>query len=245
MGSIIDEQRYSPAMRIGLIGDYDETIKAHQAIPQAIARASEHISLPVEPYWIHSTAVREAELLGCDGVWCVPGSPYANMDGALAAIRWARERSVPFLGTCGGFQHAIIEYARTVLGLREADHAESNPNASLPVIAPLSCALRGASATVHFIQGSRVRAIYGEEGAVEGYQCGFGLNPEIQSRILAGSLAVAAVDDEGQVRAIEHTEHPFFLATLFQPELSALTGRTHPLVVALVSAAGAKNIAPA
>ena len=80
-------------------------------------------------------------LAAFDGVWCVPASPYANTEGALNAIRVAREHRIPFLGTCGGFQHAVIEYARNVLGWTAADHAEVNPQAALALIAPLSCSL--------------------------------------------------------------------------------------------------------
>jgi len=75
------------------------------------------------------------------GFWCVPGSPYRDMDGALRTIRFARETRCPFLGTCGGFQHAVIEYARSVLGLTDADHMESNPDAELPLIIALACRL--------------------------------------------------------------------------------------------------------
>jgi CTP synthase (UTP-ammonia lyase) len=226
-------------MRIGLIGDLDPAIRAHQAVPLALARAAVAAGADggFDARWIATPAVDDAALAVCDALWCVPGSPYASMDGALAAIRWARERGVPFLGTCGGFQHAIIEYARDVAGLAGADHAESNPDAALPVIAPLACALRGATGAVQLVAGTRLRAIYGADRAEEGYFCGFGLNPALQDRIFDGALRVAAVDDDGAVRAVELVTHRFFVATLFQPELSALAGRTHPLITALVAAA--------
>jgi CTP synthase (UTP-ammonia lyase) len=76
-----------------------------------------------------------------DGIWCVPNSPYAYTDGALWAIEWARTRRVPFLGTCGGFQHALLEFARHVLGRDSAAHAELDPDATFPLIAPLACPL--------------------------------------------------------------------------------------------------------
>src|SRR5260221_5171038 len=76
------------------------------------------------------------------------------MDGALRAIRCAREREVPFFGSCGGFQHALIEYTRDVLGLAEAGHAESNPSAALPLIAPLTCSLVGQRGTVTLVAAS-------------------------------------------------------------------------------------------
>jgi CTP synthase (UTP-ammonia lyase) len=224
-------------LTVGLIGDYDAAIAAHQAIPEALARAAADVGVTVEPRWIATDVVDEARLIAYRALWCVPGSPYADMDGALRAIRFARERRTPFLGTCGGFQHAVIEYARNVAGLSAADHAESNPAAALPLVAPLACSLVGTTGRVRLRPGSRLREIYGSDEAQEGYHCRYGLNPTLQARILDGALRVAAVDDEDQVRAVELDGHPFFVATLFQPELSALAGRTHPLVAALLRAA--------
>ena len=94
-----------------------------------------------------------------DGIWCVPASPYANTDGALDAIRVARERRVPFLGTCGGFQHALLEYAGAVWGVPAPAHAELDPSAADPVIAPLTCGLVEQTGTIRFEPGSRLLAI--------------------------------------------------------------------------------------
>src|SRR5881397_3066331 len=128
------------AIRIGLIGDYDTRVKAHLAIPRALELASGGLERRVEPVWLATGELEgatERHLSLFDGLWCVPGSPYESMEGALRAIRFARERGVPFLGTCGGFQHALIEYARDVLGILDADHAESNPGAATQLITPL------------------------------------------------------------------------------------------------------------
>jgi RimJ/RimL family protein N-acetyltransferase len=158
------------------------------------------------------------------------------MDGALRAIRFARERRVPFLGTCGGFQHAVIEYARNVLGWSDAEHAETAPDATRAVIAPLECALLEAAATVHFGPGTRIAGAYGASSALEGYHCRYGLNPAFSSRLVRGPLRATAHDDDGAVRAVELDGHPFFVATLFQPERAALAGRVPPLVAAFVGA---------
>jgi CTP synthase (UTP-ammonia lyase) len=102
------------------------------------------------------TITRVEVVAGFDGLWCVPASPYRSMDGALTAIRFARERSRPFLGTCGGFQHAVIEYARNVLGWPDAEHAETSPDAARPVINELECALVEATETVTLFPGTRI-----------------------------------------------------------------------------------------
>src|SRR6266478_1625832 len=131
-------------IRIGLVGDYNAEVKAHVAIPKALALAGQSNGCNIAPCWIHTSSISDpldSRLAGFDGLWCVPASPYANMEGALRAIRFARETHRPFLGTCGGFQHAVIEYARNVLGLADADHTETNPRAVLPLISQLSCSL--------------------------------------------------------------------------------------------------------
>lgn len=89
-------------------------------------------------------------------IWCVPGSRYASTAGALAAIRFARERSLPFLGTCGGFQHTPPEHARSYFGVEHPAHAEILPDALDPVITQLTCSLVGERGAVRFAPGSRI-----------------------------------------------------------------------------------------
>src|SRR5262245_28305831 len=133
-------RRSRVAKLVGLIGDHDEAVTAHRAIPLALARTRR-----VDWAWVHTGAIDArdpaATLSRFHGLWCVPASPYANTAGAIAAIRFARESRRPFLGTCGGFQHALIEWAGSMWGVREPAHAETEPDAVDPIIAPLSCAL--------------------------------------------------------------------------------------------------------
>jgi CTP synthase (UTP-ammonia lyase) len=227
-------------IKVALVGDYDPQVKAHRAIPAALQMAAEAANCRVAPEWIGTEQLAGGtapRLKGYDAVWVVPASPYRSMEGALAAVRYAREEGKPFLGTCGGFQHTLIEYARHVLGLREADHAETNPDASVLFVSPLSCGLRDVDGPIHFKPGSRIAAIYGTTRTIEQYNCGFGLNPQYRERLEDGRLSITATDDQGDARAIELSGHPFFLATLYQPERSALRGVRHPLVSAFMLAA--------
>ena len=107
------------------------------AIPKALNLAGTQQGVEVEAEWVHTSTITrvDAQFAGFEGIWCVPASPYANTMGALATIRYARERGLPFLGTCGGFQHALLEYARNVFGMPEAEHAETDPGAPLRLIA--------------------------------------------------------------------------------------------------------------
>jgi CTP synthase (UTP-ammonia lyase) len=222
---------------VALIGDFDPSVPAHQAIPPALKLAGDRLSLPVQFEWIATDDTAGlARLPTFDGLWCVPASPYRSMDGALTAIRFAREKQRPFLGTCGGFQHAVLEYARNVLGWADAEHGETAPNARRPVITPLECALVEATDTVILHPGTRIAHAYRRTEIVEGYRCRYGMNPEFMAQITSRALRVSAEDRNGDVRAIELAGHPFFVATLFQPERAALRGECPPLAEAFVRA---------
>jgi CTP synthase (UTP-ammonia lyase) len=164
------------------------------------------------------------------------------MDGALKAIRVAREQGVPLLGTCGGFQHVAIEFARNMLGIEGADHEESNPGASELVIVRLPVSLADHEHEVFFAPGSRVAAIYGASVAVEPFFCSYGLNPEYRSRIVDCGLVVSGTCADGAARVLEIPEHPFFIATLYVPQARYRPGEPHPLVTAFVAAARNKVV---
>jgi CTP synthase (UTP-ammonia lyase) len=229
-------------VRIAVVGDYQPDAVAHRALPEALKLSAAALGVEVVPTWVATDRVgTPAETLrGFAGIWVAPGSPYASFDGALAAIRFARESGTPFFGTCGGFQHAVIEYARNVLGLADADHTETNPTAATPVIARLTCSMVEKTGAVKLVSGTKVRAAYGVAEADEGYHCNYGVNPAFETLFAEPSrLRVAARDANGEVRVVELQEHPFFVGTLFQPERSALRGEVHPLISAFVRASRA------
>ena len=231
-------------VRIALVGDFDQTVTAHRAIPEALRLSATRLGVEVAPEWVHTTTIGSTadEVAEHAGIWCVPASPYASMAAALAAIKFARQSQRPFLGTCGGFQHAVLEYIRNALGHAAADHTETAPDAAMPIIARLSCSLVEKAGGVFFCEGSRLQSIYGGNSAEEEYRCNYGVNPEY-AELLAGpaGLRVAATDASGEVRAVELAGHPFFIATLFQPERLGLRGVEHPLVSAFLAAAVAEE----
>jgi len=222
---------------IGLVGDFDDSVPAHRGIPLALKHAEEQAEIDINYEWVPTEEVLSVSRVNIfDGVWCVPASPYRSMEGALLAIRYARESMTPFLGTCGGFQHAIIEYARNVLGWQDADHAETAAKSSRLVIAPLACELVEAEDVVRLFPGTRIAHAYGTLQTSEGYRCRYGLNPEFQSTVLSSALKASADDRNGEIRAVELDGHPFFVATLFQPERAALQNRPAPIVEAFTRA---------
>jgi CTP synthase (UTP-ammonia lyase) len=230
------------AVRIALVGDYDAGVTAHRAIPDALLLAGMSVGVPITWEWIGTERLEGGVIdpvTSAHGIWVVPNSPYRSEAGAIAAIRFAREEGRPFLGTCAGFQHAVLEHARHEGGLPGAAHAEVEPDSEEPVISALTCGLVEVSGDVLIEPDSRLARAYGGNRAVEPYHCNYGLNPRYQSLLKDGPLRVTARDAEGAVRGVERAGEAFFVATLFQPERAALSARAHPVVNAFVAAAGA------
>lgn len=227
------------AVRIALVGDYNASVTAHQAIPRAIELAARDLEAPLTSQWLNTDQLASGlrdDLHASHGVWCVPASPYADAQAALDAIRWARESGTPFLGTCGGFQHALVEFAHHELKLPHLAHAEVDPESPDPLIAPLSCSLVETSGTILLSPGSRLAEIYGANEIEEEYHCSFGLAQHHEHLFGGSAIHVTGRDRAGEVRAIELAGHPFFMATLFQPERAALRGITPPLARAFAEA---------
>lgn len=225
--------------RIALVGDFSERPVAHRAIPRALELARERTGADLSWEWVATRRIGDApgDLAGFSAVWLVPATPYENAQGALDAARWARESGRPLLGTCGGFQHMVLEIARNVAGIRDADHAETNPGGSSLVVRPLSCPLVEKTGKVRFAPGSLLARAYGSLEATEGYHCSYGVDPRYGAALEAAGLRVTSWDDAGDIRGAELESHPFFAGVLFQPERAALRGEPPPLVVAFARAA--------
>lgn len=224
--------------KILVIGEYNESFPVHPATDAALAHAAAAIGARLEGRWVSTGELQGDDvsaLLGdASGLWIAPGSPYLSLAGALEAIRFAREAGMPLLGTCGGFQHMILEYARHVLGFHDAEHAEYDPYASRLIVSRLACSLSGRTLSITLRPDSLVARSYGRPEVSEGYYCNFGVNPEYASLFRSGELAVVGSDDEGEVRIVEHASHPFFVGTLFVPQMRSSPEHPHPLVVAFL-----------
>ncbi|MBX6389234.1 MAG: hypothetical protein IRZ08_09600 [Frankia sp.] len=227
--------------RVALVGDRSADVAAHGRIPTIIRQLRERDGLALDAYWVPTPdAAEPGALAGFDAIYLVPGSPYENEAGALAAVRFARENRVPFLGTCGGFQYAVLEFARDVCGLRDAAHAEVAPEAGEPVIVSLACSLRGHEDAVRIERDSLAEWVLGVERTVERYFCSYGVAAGYLDRLRAAGLRFTGTSDDGEVRVVELADHPFFLATLFQPELVADPSRVHPVIRGFATAAVAR-----
>jgi CTP synthase (UTP-ammonia lyase) len=124
-----------------------------------------------------------------------------------------------------------------VIGVQQANHAELDPESEFALIAPLSCSLVEKSGGITLIEGSRLHGFYGTAEISEEYHCNYGLNPLYETLFDSTPLKICGRDSAGEVRAVELTSHPFFFATLYQPERSAFANSVHPLIRAYVQAA--------
>ncbi|RMO89107.1 hypothetical protein ALQ33_02665 [Pseudomonas syringae pv. philadelphi] len=235
MGAVADVT--GKKLHVGLVGDFIAEVPAHQAIPLALQMAADAEQARLTVEWLPTPQIGDGSRLGeFNGLWCVPGSPYLDMQGALTAVGFARERHVPFLGTCGGFQHALIEYARNCLGWADAEHGETAPGAANVIIEPLSCSLVDALAPIRLLPDTLIAKAYGTLDIDERYHCRYGLRRELEASLFGAELNVSGRGPEGDVRCVELRGHPFFVATLFQPERAALAGRIAPVVAAFLRA---------
>ena len=221
---------------IGVVGDRNPSYALHIATDRALSDGAK-----AEVDWLPTDTIARADLSRYAGFLVAPGSPYQDMDGALTAIRYARERQVPLLGTCGGFQHLVIEFARNVAGIAAADHEESSPGAASLAITFLTCAVVGQTRPVHLVPGTRVAAIYGAAETAEPFFCRYGLNPAFRSIVESHGLVAGGLDENGEVRTVELPSHPFFIGTLFVPQARHEPGRQHPLIAAFVAAANRRQ----
>ncbi len=222
-------------MRIAIVGDRNPDNVTHRATEAAF------LKLEVEASWVPTPALHgNVSLLQTyDGALIAPGSPYANRDGALAAIRYARERGLPTLGTCGGFQHMLVEFARNVAGIADPDHAEEHPAARRLVVTPLACSLAGQEHPVRILPGTRAADLYGVRESTEPFFCALGLNPAYLAPLERAGLRFTGFGAEGEARILELPGHPFFMGTLFVPQAGRPRQDPHPLLSGLVTAAAA------
>lgn len=222
--------------KIGIIAEYDPNFEPHVATSRAIEHSKAVLGAEIEYKWVSTEEIGEDFFDTYNGLWVAPGSPYKNLARTLWAIQQARENGIPTIGTCGGFQHIILEYARNLLGFKDAQHAEYNPYASNLFISKLVCSLAGREMRLGFTRGSKIAQIYGSAEAEEAYYCNFAVNPEYLSVIKNGPIEITGSDSEGEVRAVEYPNHPFFIGTLFVPQARSTVGRPHPLVTAFLKA---------
>jgi CTP synthase (UTP-ammonia lyase) len=232
-------------LRIALVGDYDPNKLAHVCIPKALEISAASLGTVIEPIWLETLnlgKIENKDLEEFDGIWCVPGAPYKNRNSVLRVIEHARAVQIPYLGTCGGCQHAVLEFAINELGIKNAGLEEEEPGVEVPLISSLPCRLTDESQKITLMANSKIGRAYQQTEISEEYRCGFGINPKFLSLFSDSDLKFVAFSEEMIPQAVELTNHPFFVGTAFQPERSSHSGKNHPLIQAFVNAAMARSL---
>jgi CTP synthase (UTP-ammonia lyase) len=210
-----------------LVGDRKEHYPSHREVDAVLPM----LGVDVEAVWLPTDGVAVQAPRGFDGVWLMPGSPYADDDAAYASVRYARQHAVPFLGTCGGLQYAVVEFFRNVLGFEEASHAESDGVGSSNVVTALACSLNGEEREVRPVSGTRFAALVDDTPFVGMHYCSYAPDAAALARLVAAGVVIEATADDADAEVLDLPTHPFFMLSLFQPQIGALAGKPlHPLL---------------
>ena len=237
-------------LRIGLVGKYVQLHDAYLSVAEALRHAGYAQDARVEIRWIDSEGIRPenaAEILsGCDGLIIPGGFGSRGVDGMIAAAQYARERDIPCLGICLGMQVMVIEYARNVCGLPEADSGEFNPASPHRVIDFLpdqtperekGGTLRLGAWPCSIRPGSRMDACYGLREIRERHRHRYEFNNDYRGLLEENGLCLCGISPDGViVEAVELSEKRFYLGVQFHPEFKSRPNRPHPLFAGLISA---------
>ena len=236
---------------IGLIGKYVELQDSYKSILEAFihAGAENEVKVNVEP--IHSEFLNEDNIdfkLGhLDGVLVAPGFGERGIEGKIDAVRFVRENNIPFLGICLGMQMAVIEYARNVLNLKEANSLEMDENTPHPVINLMESqkdvvnkggTMRLGAWDCDIAEGSIAHKVYGTTNIKERHRHRFEFNDDYKEHIEAAGMKATGLNPEtGLVEIVEIPEHNWFVGVQYHPEYKSTVANPHPLFVAFVKAA--------
>ncbi|MCW8980535.1 MAG: CTP synthase [Altibacter sp.] len=236
---------------IGLIGKYVELQDSYKSILEAFIHAGAENEVKVEVKAIHSEHIDaktiESELSNLDGILVAPGFGERGIEGKIEAVRYARENNLPFLGICLGMQMAVIEFARTVLGLKDANSTEMDEHTAHPVISLMedqkSVTMKGGTMRLgawkcELKPGSLVEGIYNTQMIAERHRHRYEYNNSYREQLnKAGMVATGINPDTGLVEIVEIPSHPWFVGVQYHPEYKSTVANPHPLFVAFVKAA--------
>lgn len=215
---------------IGLLGD-DGGHRSHQELNALVPRLAGEYD--VAATWLPTDS--DFDVTAYDGIWLVPGSPYADDDAVIEALRIVRTKDIPFLGTCGGMQYAVMEFLRTELG-QVATHAEADGEHEDNAVIPLACSLYGTASKVTPVPGTRFGGWV--SAPFEGMHfCNYAPSAASIAQLQRHGVVVGATGEEAGAEVLEFPNHPFYVVSMFQPHVGSLAGEpTHPLVQAFMRA---------
>ena len=238
-------------VRIAIVGKYVNLRDAYLSVIEALKHGGFHHGVGMDIAWVSSDDVDEGGaasfLEGVHGIVVPGGFGWRGVEGKLEVIRHARERQIPYLGLCLGLQCAVIEFARNVCGLQDANSAEFDPATPHPVIdllpeqknvTDLGGSMRLGAQPCHIVPGTRAEQVYGEPVVYERHRHRYEVNPAYHEILSGKGLVFSGLSPDGRlVEIVEIAGHPFFMAGQFHPELRSRPTRPHPLFRDFVGAA--------
>jgi CTP synthase len=250
--TIVERVRHpKTTVTVGVVGKYIQNGDAYLSVAEALHHAGIHHSCKADLRWIDSeemeTAPELLESIPMDAMVVCGGFGARGVEGKIQAVRYAREKGIPYLGLCYGMQMAVIEYARNVCGLEGANTTEVDPHTPHPVIAlmPDQYGVEDKGATMRLglwpcrlADGSLAQRLYGTSLVKERHRHRFEVNNEYREQLSAAGLVFSGINPEKNLaEIIELPGHPYFIATQFHPELLSRPNRAHPLFSGLIEAA--------
>lgn len=236
---------------IGLIGKYVDLKDAYKSIAESFIHAGTHLDCKVNIVWIHSEDLEEhaiaPQLEGLDAILVAPGFGERGILGKIAAVKYAREQQVPFLGICLGMQMAVVEFARNVLGWADAASTEMDPNSTHPVISMMESqkkvvnkggTMRLGAYDCTLVDGTNIKAAYGKTNIKERHRHRYEFNSDYLADFQRGGMQATGINPESNlVEVVEIPKHPWFVGVQYHPEYKSRVEAPHPLFVGFIKAA--------
>jgi CTP synthase len=237
--------------RVAIVGKYVELHDAYLSIREALVHAAVHHHAALEFDWVHSEDLEvrpAAEVIGdVDGILLCPGFGDRGLEGKVAAVRYAREGKIPYLGDCLGLQMLVVEFARNVAGMPEANTTEADPRTPFPVISLLSeqqevhelgGTMRLGGYDCRLVAGTKAHECYGNDQIRERHRHRYEVNNALLPQLEQHGLRVSGWLSDGQlVEIVELQDHPFMVGSQFHPEFTSRPSRPNPLFRGFVGAA--------
>jgi len=238
-------------VRIGLIGKYVELQDSYKSILESFIHAGAENEVKVVVESIHSEFINENtiknKIAHLDGILVAPGFGERGIEGKIDAVRFARENNIPFLGICLGMQMAVIEFARNVLQLKDANSTEMNIDTKHPVIDIMEAqkavthkggTMRLGAWSCELVEGSIVKSIYNADVISERHRHRYEYNNAYKTELENAGLKATGINKEtGLVEIVELEGHPWYVGVQYHPEYKSTVANPHPLFVAFIKAA--------
>ncbi len=246
-------------MKIAFVGKYLDLKESYKSLTEALVHAGAHLDTKVAIKWVDSEKIEDESaekfLQDVDGILVAGGFGERGVEGKIEAIKYAREQKIPFLGICLGMQLSMIEFARNVLGLEDANSIEFNEQTANPIVflidefidasgskqvrtttSPMGGTLRLGEYACETKEGSRLRAAYDSPVIYERHRHRYEANPKYREAFEAKGLEITG-ESNGLIEAVEVKDHPWFLGVQFHPEFTSRLQNPNPAILSFVDAA--------